>query len=243
MASPMSITDTKDATQSRLDVFTVRKYLLRFLPLELVDIILDAAHYWAAYRTSCSQYLQVAARNDPHHMATSCCLVTPRIPQLWRGNELIPTNAKMVKFHFRSCDQGWGGSRENRGTYRGSSTWFTASINRDVKPDQTNGNSLLRGVPPESDRSTVVEKELGVKEWLIQMNMQVSRHKKCHEVVWRVDEEVQKPEYDEVRGCGAGQGFLESLKAGDSVIVNACAQYPGWENHVYDVSVEIFYWV
>lgn len=107
--------DTKDTTHSCLDVFAVRKYLLRFLPLELADLILEAAQYWARYRTSRSHDLQVIAQNDPHRTATSRYLITSPIPQLRRGDETIPTYVKMIKFHLRSCDQGWGGSRENRG--------------------------------------------------------------------------------------------------------------------------------
>ncbi|KAK7433327.1 hypothetical protein QQZ08_000266 [Neonectria magnoliae] len=37
---------------------------------------------------------------------------------------------RKIVFSIRSADQGWGGERGNRGTYKGSSTWFEAGLER-----------------------------------------------------------------------------------------------------------------
>ena len=91
------------------DVFTVRRLLLRFVPAELANIILDDAHYWP--KLVCTYHpdaeLVVKASSALNTNATECCLLTPKLgdwlPQM-KDNRV---SLKEVCFTIESHDQGW----------------------------------------------------------------------------------------------------------------------------------------
>jgi hypothetical protein len=94
------------------DVFAVRDCLLHFLPLEVVDMILDTATYWPRITASRRTILVASASRGQANNADWCYLVTPPIPQRehQEGEDTeIRTKIKRVCFCFSSCDQGWGG--------------------------------------------------------------------------------------------------------------------------------------
>ncbi|TFK32367.1 hypothetical protein BDQ12DRAFT_728725 [Crucibulum laeve] len=227
------------------DVLQVRYILLRFVPLELADLILEAAEYWAKQISSMKRDVQVCASSSPSYNADWCYLVTSPIPARSRNGMPIPTKVKKVKFTLKSCDQGWGGSREHRGTYRHSCTWFEASILRPSSVLSKNDLAKLitQPVNPVCFKAMGIEEipgeGVGKRRWHIQRNVHVSRHQKLHEVVWTNTPMDERTE--ENHGRGNGHDFVQSLLAGDHIAVMTRALYPGWENHVFSAEVEVFY--
>lgn len=101
----------------------------------------------------------------------------------------------------------------------------------------------------------------GKQTWLIQRNVRASSEVRHHRIIWE-DTDVETSsggDEDPDTGCGRGTGFVRSLSGGDRIalIVRALViffdyrcqpvgadlflQYPGWENHVLDAQVEVFY--
>jgi len=84
------------------DVFTIRRLLLRFVPAELANIILDEAHYWpmlaCTYLPDPALVVEASSALDTD--ATKCCLLTPKLGD-WNKQ------VKEVCFTIESHDQGW----------------------------------------------------------------------------------------------------------------------------------------
>lgn len=154
------------------EVSDVRQILLHFLPVELADMIIEDAEYWARIIVRRDIKLVASASKGRANIATWCYMVTPPIPSLEMGSddmESRPTMVRKVKFWTRSCDQGWGGVRDMKGTsrytlygrmnlmvtmcvcvllgtYHSSWTWFEASILRPVPfPSESGSDSDASG--------------------------------------------------------------------------------------------------
>lgn len=68
---------------------------------------------------------------------------------------------RKIVFRFRSCDQGWGGQHEHRGTYNGSFTWIDVGRERARAVDAGETTKLARPEREQSeDSSNGVEKTL-----------------------------------------------------------------------------------
>jgi len=102
-----------DGCPSEDDVAAVRKDLLNFLPLELVDVILDTAEYWP--RVSTLQEIPIVVVNNQ----TCCYLITDPMPGPSHPDESGDfqqhRSIRKVRFKIRSHDQGWGGKPQHRG--------------------------------------------------------------------------------------------------------------------------------
>ena len=102
-------------TPKDFELLTVRSFLLRFLPMELANAILDAAEYWPVVAEEKHTEIHVTANHSNDNNAGSYCLVTPTIPLKARGCNVVP-RVRCIKFKLVSHDQGWGGE----GRYHGS---------------------------------------------------------------------------------------------------------------------------
>lgn len=51
----------------------------------------------------------------------------------------------------------------------------------------------------------------------------------------------EEPEEYEVELLAESHPMFENLEAGDKIGLKAKAMYPGWENHVYDASIELWF--
>jgi hypothetical protein len=58
---------------------------------------------------------------------------------------LVKNPCRKIVFTIRSHDQGWGGDPQNKGTYKGSYTWFDAGLERF---DAAEGGKFLGEFPP-----------------------------------------------------------------------------------------------
>ncbi len=106
------------------DVIAVKLILNSYLPVEIIDDILDFAQYWARIRER--RRMETGAETVPtgeaFPKAEWCYLVSPPIPQ--------DAQVRLVKFVIESCDQGFGGEPEHRGmfaAYRITSSNLTIS--------------------------------------------------------------------------------------------------------------------
>ncbi|OCL08037.1 hypothetical protein AOQ84DRAFT_222279 [Glonium stellatum] len=131
------------------------------------------------------------------------------------------------------------------GTYSGSYTWFEACILRPIPSLYTDPLRLPYTFNPQPTAvclkpvgymlvpcSTSGREETVV--WHIQSNVCADSREMVHRVEWRPGE-VQ----DILPGRGIGKAFVEKLRPGDRVGVWARALYPGWVNHVKEVSIEV----
>ncbi|KAJ7234765.1 hypothetical protein B0H12DRAFT_1258577 [Mycena haematopus] len=113
------------------DVFQVRRFLVEFLPIELVNIILDEAKYWPRIRSTRDRTEIIIAYYRNNNNASFCCLVTPPFPVPEAlGGPSARLHVKLVEFDVLSNDQGWCDHPQDKGTYNGSYTWLEAAILR-----------------------------------------------------------------------------------------------------------------
>jgi len=91
----------------------VQDLLLRFVPPELAQTILDEAEYWPAVTCKRETPLRVISMHnaDAEHSYNTkeCYMITPSIPPV--DSSLTGSNLRVRKvvFRMRSHDQGWGG--------------------------------------------------------------------------------------------------------------------------------------
>ena len=96
------------------DISRVQEILLRFLPPELAEAIIDLAEYWPYVGISHNSFNSAySALDAPDADAQWCFLVSPQIPSFGRSNgSPLPTTVKMVKFFIKTYDSTWGGRNE-----------------------------------------------------------------------------------------------------------------------------------
>ncbi|KAF8876545.1 hypothetical protein BD779DRAFT_1677716 [Infundibulicybe gibba] len=239
---------------TRTDAWLVQRMLAIYLPLELVDIILEDAMYGPRIHAFEDEHTRLSASQASDNDASQCCLITPPLPG---PNELgwEWTNAKKIVFKISSHDQGWGGEPRLSGRYAGAYSWFEVIILRPTSleqpwmdehekriddlfleytkenlvlpsPDDLQAFGYRYGESPLNDGGT---------RWMLQRNARANGATKNHEVTWTMDGASGDA------GSGDGAGFVSALQWGDKVAVIARAQYPGWENHVESVQVDICY--
>lgn len=253
MASPCttannSTIEPPDHIPSNGDVLSVKfilnRYCKYFLPVEIIDDILDCAQYWPGIHTKCSLEEHAAAHlqvGQPFDNADWCYVVSPPVPQ--------DVKVRAVRFVTESCDQGWGGEPGHRGTYNGSWTWFEAAI---IRGDPWWLNEVLEG-PIDLCRSALAEdvrsaaraaevrshEEEGSR-WHIGVNVTAEDSYKEHTNVWRRTDEGIKQQ--SMRGLlGLSHEFVGLLEPGDRVALMARAMFPGWVNNVKSASIDVFY--
>lgn len=230
-------------TPTSADTLLVRSFLMQLkLPTELALAIIDFADYYPVVRGHEATELHVAASTHRLNSTAVLYAVTDPIPEDTNGARV---RVKNVSFELRSHDQGWGGERGCRGTYSGSYTWFEACILRPIPSLYTDPLRLPYTFNPQPTAvclkpvgymlvpcSTSGREETVV--WHIQSNVCADSREMVHRVEWRPGE-VQ----DILPGRGIGKAFVEKLRPGDRVGVWARALYPGWVNHVKEVSIEV----
>ncbi|KAF8992154.1 hypothetical protein BDQ17DRAFT_1254219 [Cyathus striatus] len=249
-----------DYHPSREDVLEARHFFLRFMPLKLVNAILEEARYMPCLvmhnRESHILHSSVD-RND----ASWHYLIMPPIPPLPKDEdgEDVPMNIREVIFWFKSRDQGWGGDYGLTGLYSGSWTWFEACIYRrlpgdvseDLRADIERNNIMA---PKKEDLQAarierVTDHASGSDIWNVQRNVRASSTVKLHRVRWTTDEESNTEEfltsmdidYSTKSGAGAGKGFVSSLRAGRQIAIISRARFPRWVNHVIEAAVEVYF--
>ncbi|KAF8801164.1 hypothetical protein BYT27DRAFT_7115702 [Phlegmacium glaucopus] len=237
------------------DVFAVRRSLLAFVPPELANIILDEAGYWpkATWSFKPENPLVISATSSNQNKVTVCCLLSPKLCDLFNGEVKIKT----IGFKIMSHDQGWCSQINFSQPYDGSYTWFEAVIARgfiyrhaaigssdaeleiegihdalELRDDDLKNLKISDAEAPNDQNSDV---------WLIQRNKRATQEYQLYTVVWAEEEVADGSILLNETGRGLGKGFVSSLKMDDRIAVLAKAKYPAWTNHIQSVVLEIYY--
>ncbi|KAF8176401.1 hypothetical protein K438DRAFT_1727335 [Mycena galopus ATCC 62051] len=231
------------------DVFQVRRFLVDFLPPELVNTILDEAKYWPRIRSSRDRLLVVQASSKNQNNASLRCLVTPAFPPSEAlGGPSTRLRVKFIELGVLSHDQGWGGDPNDVGTYTGSFTWFEAAILRPGTAPELQGwrrwATMLGSQRFHPARPLLeVPNPAGGSRWLVQTNRCATGEEMHHNIVWRADgpESDSTSDHVEENGSGDGAGFIELLAPEDRIGIIARARFPGWVNFVRSVNIVVYY--
>lgn len=161
-AEPLPEPEPEPFYPSLHDVLEVRAILRRGivprgLPVEIVDLIVDAAEYWPSVEARISERMIIRKDEDRE------CLRTPplcyeQVSYTWISHGIMHTSSELrsltssqapedetsppprplphrgihpcrkIVFSISSHDQGWGGGPGNRGKHVGSYSWFDAFI-------------------------------------------------------------------------------------------------------------------
>ncbi|KAG9229529.1 hypothetical protein BJ875DRAFT_387174 [Amylocarpus encephaloides] len=190
--------------------------------------------------------------------------LTKRIIEDWE--KLSTTRGRpcrKVVFTIESHDQGWGGSAVDKGTFRGSFTWFDVGLERmsafraDDDHIDDPGTDLdseypincgSRMIIPRPRNPSSPEFPLLPERTCLQKNLTSTKFATKHEIIWRATDNIQpdSQEGDQLEEQGRGRDtlngeFVRNLKMGDIITVWAKARFPGWCNVVESVKVDV-YW-
>ncbi|KAG7441458.1 uncharacterized protein BT62DRAFT_478816 [Guyanagaster necrorhizus] len=235
----------EDHIPSDDEVISVKRTLNNYLPVEIIDDILDFAQYWSCIRERRRIQVRAAAvpTGETFPKADWCYIVSPPVPQ--------DAKVRSVKFVIESCDQGYGGEPEHRGTYEGSWTWFEAAI---ICGEPWWLSEVLRmpvdlyreGLEfPEDVRSAARAAEVRSREeegsrWHVGVNVTAQGFYKEHTIIWPRTNEKTKQRT--MRGLvGLSHEFVRLLEPGDRVALMAMAMFPAWINKVKGASIDVFY--
>ncbi|PYH99501.1 hypothetical protein BO71DRAFT_479426 [Aspergillus ellipticus CBS 707.79] len=218
------------------------------LPVEIVDMIMDAAEYWASTENVLEG--QTVIRKDQDQMLLTTVplcygVQTPDTASL----KLLPHRTvhpcRRVIFSLLSHDQGWGGGIRNRGQYEGSYSWFDTEIihaahqRPQIGPSEEQGPAHFGPDHP----------HLLPNASKLQSNRTAVSAPQRHTIVWdhldniRADSsEAEEIEHSQGRGRATLDGSqVRGLEVGDAIAVWGRARFGGWTNHVQRVSVRVFW--
>lgn len=248
----------------------------------LLNAPFSSANTTAQLRTKPLGFIK-QTHNDMHHYTHTASDPLPLTEnaeypleqfQKWIGGPtgIVQRPCRKIVFTIKSHDQGWSNNaRLDRGTYRGSYTWFEAGLERFDKtatPPKENNRKEAAGssepklpnpyLPVSSLRSIypTVNAErnppefhhdlLASPEHTIQHNKTATRESTVHKVVWSCHDDLDpltEGQLSELgRGIQTGRGdFVRNLKPGDVVTVWGKTRFGGWANHIDDIQVDV-YW-
>lgn len=175
---------------------------------------------------------------------------------------------RKIVFTIISHDQGWGGNFEDRGTFRGSYTWFDVGLERiearkesstqfnetgqafSRNPGDSEPLYVLRTLiptPKENDTELFDHPFLAPDTHIIR-NRTATKAAQEHVVTWSCTDNVtaHSPAALELtnagRGDASGNGeFVRNLQVGDIVTVWSRARFGGWQNWVERCKIDV-YW-
>ncbi|KAL1998153.1 hypothetical protein VTN02DRAFT_6766 [Thermoascus thermophilus] len=234
------------------DVFQVRAILRRGivpggLPVEIVDLIVDAAEYWPSVEARIREKIVIRQDGDRECLRTPplCYEQTPTDasqPRILPHRGMHP--CRKIVFSIASHDQGWGGGLGNKGKHVGAYSWFDAFIvpaarnpddddddDAETKPDE----SRLEPFLPTANR--------------LQTNPVATGTTQNFRIVWHYRDAIpadsaaaEEIEREEGRGRATLDGSaVRNMRVGDAVSVWARARFAGWANHVERLSVRVFW--
>lgn len=100
------------------EIVEIQQILGTFLPVELLDVVIDMAEIWPYVVISRNSYSPaLTALEGPDGNAQWCHLVSPPVPTLKRNNASLPTAVKKVKFNIKAYNSCWGAEKPERGSF------------------------------------------------------------------------------------------------------------------------------
>lgn len=220
-------------TPTYQDVRAARSLLRALnLPTELVLSILDLAEYWPTHQfeANINGHISATARGGDSSGARLCLDASifdnPTVNAIPSGVEKV--KIKAIEFDMVSRDQGWT-SENTRGTFS-TSSWLEVSILRNMSgntnncrlPDEQISSPLAFQETIANQGWSLVRRPRDGEEdeddlaWYLQGN-RVTAAATNYRVVWYEDG------FEGNEGAGQGEGFLQELKVGDTMLIWARA--------------------
>ncbi|KAL2824504.1 hypothetical protein BDW59DRAFT_147440 [Aspergillus cavernicola] len=247
------------------DVLQVRHIFLQMvasegLPLEVVDMIVDAAEYWPSNEFKLEEKRTIQKDVDQAVLCTSPLCYDEKTldtasPKLLQHRTIHP--CRKIIFSIVSRDQG-GYSAERRGSgpdrpnmYDGSYTWFDAEVIHNAHEASQKDVVWEKMNPHDKNPKHYAPDDplLLPRDNALQVNRARIYQAKRHTIVWHhldntpadsADAEELKHSQGRGRGTHSGKQVRE-MELGDSIIVWARARFPGWTNYVDELSVRVFW--
>lgn len=182
-----------------------------------------------------------------------------------RLEAVLENPCRKIVYKITANDQGWGGNREDKGSFRGSWTWFDAGLERFEGNTESESNGKPMGSVPDISVSSLRPVWPAVTEdgpsstryshglhaqadHKIQCNRTADRTPQTHVVEWRYTDDID-PELsggDELEAAGRGRAtgngeFVRNLKLGDVATIWGRARFGGWQNQIERVEIKV-YW-
>ncbi len=182
------------------------------IPNEIILEILDQPSRWIRTRVINAR---VATENEPIRVGSN--LQNRGEQQILATNPLSQPEVQCIRrvvYTFRSRDQGWSSYPNQHGTYEGSFTWFEASLTRPI------GTDLI-----EAERH--VQLQVKTAKERTRYELQRNRHAGRDPENYRHELELDHK-------------LLQHAEEGDSVLLWARATFPGWENRLFNASIEVW---
>ncbi|KAF7594242.1 hypothetical protein BBP40_009794 [Aspergillus hancockii] len=236
------------------DVLKVR-YLLQWkivsegLPVEIVDLIVDAAEYWPSTEVKLEN--QRVIRQDKDQVlvrTTPLCYGEETLgnpsPKVLPHRTIHP--CRKIEFHIASHDQGFAGT--GHGTFDGSYTWFDAEVVPSAQLQEKFEDSS-----PEPDARGIRfgpgDPRLLPSPRKLQANRAAVRGTQHYHITWHhLDSipadsvEAEEIQHNQGRGRATLDGSqVRELQVGDAITVWGRARFGAWSNHVEELSVRV-YW-
>ena len=188
------------------------------LPAELILQILEHPTRWVCtYATAFpdpeapeSRAIRVPAGFDNRQANIQVVLSTEPLAPAEIGR------LRSVVFTFTSKDQGWSSYPDHHGTYENTWSWFEAGL----RPQTRGGHGTTARGEGGDERG----EEVGRYE---RFHLQRNRHAGREQESYRIELGLDSP-------------LLRRMEAGDVIDLLACAQCAGWENQVFEASIEIW---
>lgn len=135
---------------------------------------------------------------------------------------------RRIDFTFTSKDQGWSSFKDDWGTYRNSWTWFEAGVRPRTAKVEMPTAIHEEQEDPSPDANDGAERNYSqskdpYRRYVLQRNLHAGKTLKTYCIQKEFDDEL-----------------LQNLGEGDAIDLLACAQYPGWRNHVSDYGIRVW---
>ncbi|RJE21408.1 hypothetical protein PHISCL_06239 [Aspergillus sclerotialis] len=222
------------------------------LPMEIVDMIIDAAEYWPSTEVRLGKRVVIRQDRDQELVRT--------VPLCFDEESLKSTNPKplphrqthpcrKIVFSISAHDQGWGGTPQPS-KFGGSYTWFDTEIIHNAHEIPREPQDTAEKPPEQARHFEPSDPFLLPSVHKLQSNARAQREEQHYTIVWhhldniRADSsEAEEIENSQGRGRATLDGSkVRDLEVGDSVAVWGRARFGGWSNFVIRLNVRVF-WV
>ncbi|SCV71993.1 BQ2448_4687 [Microbotryum intermedium] len=188
------------------------------LPRELALYIVDLAEYWPLQVSQTQAHVIVRASSA--RLASASVLISSPIPA-------VPSQhpVRRIRITTESRDQGFSSFPELHGTREGSSSWFELALIRPNSATPSSDAPERFTPPPITGPSSCPSQPYGiVTSHRIHYNIHASRTFESH-----------------METLETGLDIVDQARAGDRLVLYACAQYPAWTNECRMARITVNY--
>ena len=255
-ARTIKATSTK-AHLDTADVLSTKSALAKKIPPELIDPVLDYAHYFPSAIIG-ERSTEASVTNQRQLYLTATIPDFPAFDSTTEGRGGVesqgrPNRVRKLVFNIKSRDQGWSSFPADHGTYSGSYSWIEVELwRRESKSSSDNTSSDDNHNNNDNDNNAQggEYKQIGEPE-IVQRNKHACRQFLEHEVVWSWDTEDPADEEGECwepdrpgwwkNGHHQNPKFVRKLRGGDKLKVYIASRFGGWVCRAASCSIRVFW--